>query len=95
MFDIEAVILTIAPELLLACAGLVGVLAGAMLASAIGFFGGRLLGRSAVERFSGSRLEQLSKQTGINAGIVIVDLKDEQNKAKGTKVIISIPFESY
>ncbi len=41
------------------------------------------------------RLEQLKIQTGTDAGIEIIDLKDKNNNPKGTKVVISIPFESY
>ncbi len=39
------------------------------------------------------RLEQLSVQTSTNAGIEIIDLT-EKGKAKGTKVIVTIPFET-
>lgn len=39
------------------------------------------------------RLKQFSEQTNTNAGVKIVDLKKD-SKALGTKVIISIPFES-
>ncbi len=40
------------------------------------------------------RLEQFKIQTGSNAGVEIVDLKDENNNPVGTKVIVSIPFEA-
>jgi LytS/YehU family sensor histidine kinase len=40
------------------------------------------------------RLEQFKIQTGSNAGVDIVDLKDEQGNSVGTKVVVGIPFES-
>ena len=39
------------------------------------------------------RLEQFKLQTGLNAGVEIVDMKDPSGNPSGTKVIISIPFE--
>ena len=41
------------------------------------------------------RLEQLKSNTGQESGIKIVDLIDTDNNATGTKVIITIPFETY
>jgi sensor histidine kinase YesM len=41
------------------------------------------------------RLEQLKNQTGLNAGIEIIDLKDNSGVPTGTRVILSIPFETY
>lgn len=40
------------------------------------------------------RLEQFKLQTGSEAGVKIVDLKDEQGNAMGTKVIVGIPYEA-
>ena len=51
------------------------LLAGAMLASAIGFLGGRLLGRSAVERLSGSGLEKLSKRLAKRGTVAVAVLR--------------------
>ena len=41
------------------------------------------------------RLEQFKNQTGMAAGIDIVDLKDNKNNPSGTKVIISLPYETF
>jgi phospholipase D1/2 len=49
------------------------VLSGAILASAIGFAGGQLLGRGAVARLAGSRLGRLSKRLA-DRGIITVAL---------------------
>lgn len=51
------------------------VLAGALLASAIGFLGGRLLGRSAIERMSGSQLEYLSKRLAKRGTVAVAFLR--------------------
>jgi phosphatidylserine/phosphatidylglycerophosphate/cardiolipin synthase-like enzyme/uncharacterized membrane protein YdjX (TVP38/TMEM64 family) len=50
-------------------------LTGAMLSSAIGFLGGRLAGRRAIERLSGSRLEQLSKRLARRGTIAVAILR--------------------
>ena len=42
-----------------------------------------------------SNREQLKIQSGHDAGVEIIDLKDEKGKPTGTKVIVSIPFEMY
>jgi ligand-binding sensor domain-containing protein len=39
------------------------------------------------------RLDQISKEAGIESGFKIHDLKDENNIPSGTKVIITIPYE--
>jgi len=49
------------------------VISGALLASAAGFFIGRWLGRGAIERLSGSRVENLSKRLATR-GVVAVAL---------------------
>ncbi len=51
------------------------VLAGAMGASAIGFFGGRLLGHGLLERLSGSRAEQLSKRLAKRGTVAVAILR--------------------
>ena len=51
------------------------VLAGAMGASAIGFFGGRFLGRGLPERLSGSRIEQLSKRLAKRGTVAVAILR--------------------
>lgn len=39
------------------------------------------------------RLEQFKLQTGVNAGVEILDLKDENESPAGTKVVVAVPFE--
>ena len=51
------------------------VLAGAMGASAIGFMGGRLLGRSAIERVSGSRIAHLSRRLAKRGTVAVAILR--------------------
>ncbi len=51
------------------------VLVGAMGASAIGFFGGKFLGHGAIERLSGSRLEQLSKRLAKRGTVAVAILR--------------------
>ncbi len=51
------------------------VLAGAMGASAIGFLGGRLLGKASIERVSGSRIEQLSKRLAKRGTVAVAILR--------------------
>jgi len=51
------------------------VMTGAMLASAIGFFGGRFIGRSAIERLSGSRIEQLSQRLAERGTVAVAVLR--------------------
>ncbi|MFA5633255.1 MAG: phospholipase D-like domain-containing protein [Porticoccaceae bacterium] len=51
------------------------VLTGAMGASAIGFFGGRLLGHGLLKRLSGSRIEQLSKRLTKRGTIAVAILR--------------------
>jgi uncharacterized membrane protein YdjX (TVP38/TMEM64 family) len=51
------------------------VLAGAMGASAIGFFGGKLLGHGAIERLSGSRVEHLSKRLAQRGTVAVAILR--------------------
>ncbi len=51
------------------------VMAGAFLASAIGFFIGRWLGRGAIERLSGSRVEQLSKRLAKRGTVAVAILR--------------------
>jgi LytS/YehU family sensor histidine kinase len=41
------------------------------------------------------RLEQLKILTGFEAGYEIIDLMDDNSNPAGTKVVISIPFETY
>ena len=51
------------------------VMVGALLAAAIGFFGGRLVGRDAIERLSGSRVEQLSKRLAKRGTVAVALLR--------------------
>ncbi len=51
------------------------VLAGAMGASAIGFLSGRVLSSGAIERLSGSRLEQLSKRIAKRGTVAVAVLR--------------------
>jgi len=51
------------------------VLAGAMGASAIGFFGGRFLGHGLLERMSDSRIEQLSKRLAKRGTVAVAILR--------------------
>ena len=51
------------------------VLSGAMIASAVGFLGGRLLGRGVLERLSGSRFEQLSKRIAKRGTVAVAILR--------------------
>lgn len=51
------------------------VMIGALSSSAIGFFGGRLLGRDIVERWSGSSLEQLSKRLAKRGTLAVAILR--------------------
>jgi phospholipase D1/2 len=51
------------------------VMTGAMLASAIGFFGGRFIGRSAIERLSGSRIEQFSQRLAERGTVAVAVLR--------------------
>lgn len=51
------------------------ILAGALLASAIGFLGGRLIGRDAIERMNGSSIEQLSKRLAKRGTIAVAVLR--------------------
>ena len=54
---------------------LVYVMAGALGASAVGFLGGRLLGREIVERWSGSGVEQLSKRLAERGTVAVAILR--------------------
>jgi phosphatidylserine/phosphatidylglycerophosphate/cardiolipin synthase-like enzyme/uncharacterized membrane protein YdjX (TVP38/TMEM64 family) len=54
---------------------LIYVMAGALGASAIGFFGGRLLGRDIVERWSGSGVKQLSKRLAERGTVAVAILR--------------------
>jgi uncharacterized membrane protein YdjX (TVP38/TMEM64 family) len=51
------------------------VLGGALLGSAIGFIGGRVMSRGALERISGSRLGQLSRQLAKRGTIAVAVLR--------------------
>lgn len=51
------------------------VMTGAMLASAIGFLGGRFIGRSAIERLSGSRVEHLSRRLAERGTVAVAVLR--------------------
>jgi uncharacterized membrane protein YdjX (TVP38/TMEM64 family) len=51
------------------------VLGGALLGSAIGFIGGRVVSRSALERIRGSRLGQLSRQLAKRGTIAVAVLR--------------------
>jgi phosphatidylserine/phosphatidylglycerophosphate/cardiolipin synthase-like enzyme/uncharacterized membrane protein YdjX (TVP38/TMEM64 family) len=51
------------------------VMTGALTASAIGFWSGRLLGRSALERFGGSRVQQLSKRLAKRGAVAVAVLR--------------------
>jgi len=51
------------------------VLAGAMGASAIGFFGGRVFGHGLLERLSGSRVTQLSKRLAKRGTVAVAILR--------------------
>ena len=51
------------------------VMFGALAASAIGFLGGRLLGRDIVERWSGSGIEQLSKRLAKRGTVAVAILR--------------------
>jgi uncharacterized membrane protein YdjX (TVP38/TMEM64 family) len=51
------------------------VMIGALGASAIGFLGGRLLGRDIVERWSGSGIEQLSKRLAKRGTVAVAILR--------------------
>jgi phospholipase D1/2 len=51
------------------------VMLGALGASAIGFLGGRLLGRDIVERWSGSGVEQLSKRLAKRGTVAVAILR--------------------
>jgi phosphatidylserine/phosphatidylglycerophosphate/cardiolipin synthase-like enzyme/membrane protein DedA with SNARE-associated domain len=51
------------------------VLAGALVGSAIGFIGGRVMSRGALERISGSRLGQLSRQLAKRGTIAVAVLR--------------------
>lgn len=51
------------------------VMAGAMLAAAIGFFAGRLMGRAVIERLDGSRFEQLSRRLAERGTIAVAVLR--------------------
>lgn len=51
------------------------VMAGAMVASAIGFFGGRYLGRGTIERLSGSRIENLSQRLAKRGTVAVAVLR--------------------
>jgi phosphatidylserine/phosphatidylglycerophosphate/cardiolipin synthase-like enzyme/uncharacterized membrane protein YdjX (TVP38/TMEM64 family) len=51
------------------------VMMGALGASAIGFLGGRLLGRDLVERWSGSGVEQLSKRLAKRGTVAVAILR--------------------
>jgi uncharacterized membrane protein YdjX (TVP38/TMEM64 family) len=51
------------------------VMLGALGASAIGFLGGRLLGRDIVERWSGSGIEQLSKRLARRGTVAVAILR--------------------
>ena len=51
------------------------VLAGAMGASAIGFFGGRILGKGSIERFGGSGIENLSKRLAERGTLAVAVLR--------------------
>jgi ligand-binding sensor domain-containing protein len=39
------------------------------------------------------RLEQFKLQTGVNAGVEIIDLKNENQSPAGTKVVVAVPYE--
>jgi phosphatidylserine/phosphatidylglycerophosphate/cardiolipin synthase-like enzyme/uncharacterized membrane protein YdjX (TVP38/TMEM64 family) len=51
------------------------VMTGALAASAIGFLGGRLLGRDIVERWSGSTIDQLSKRLASRGTVAVAILR--------------------
>lgn len=51
------------------------VMVGALVASAIGFMGGRLLGRGTVERLSGPRVEQISKRLAKRGTLAVAILR--------------------
>jgi phosphatidylserine/phosphatidylglycerophosphate/cardiolipin synthase-like enzyme/uncharacterized membrane protein YdjX (TVP38/TMEM64 family) len=51
------------------------VMTGAMLAAAIGFLGGRLIGRRAIERLSGARVDQLSKRLAKRGTVAVAVLR--------------------
>jgi uncharacterized membrane protein YdjX (TVP38/TMEM64 family) len=51
------------------------VLAGAMGAAAIGFFGGRFLGEGTIERLSGSGIENLSKRLAERGTVAVAVLR--------------------
>jgi len=51
------------------------VMTGAMVASAIGYFGGRFIGRSAIERLSGSRIEQFSQRLAERGTVAVAVLR--------------------
>jgi phosphatidylserine/phosphatidylglycerophosphate/cardiolipin synthase-like enzyme/uncharacterized membrane protein YdjX (TVP38/TMEM64 family) len=51
------------------------VMLGALGASAIGFLGGRLLGRDIIERWSGSGIEQLSKRLAKRGTVAVAILR--------------------
>jgi phosphatidylserine/phosphatidylglycerophosphate/cardiolipin synthase-like enzyme/uncharacterized membrane protein YdjX (TVP38/TMEM64 family) len=51
------------------------VLGGALVASALGFIGGRVVSRDAIERLSGSRLGQLSKQLAKRGTVAVAVLR--------------------
>ncbi len=55
--------------------GFIYVLGGALLGSAIGFIGGRVMSRGALERISGSRLGQLSRQLAKRGTIAVAVLR--------------------
>jgi uncharacterized membrane protein YdjX (TVP38/TMEM64 family) len=51
------------------------VMTGAMAASAIGFLGGRFLGKGVIERISGSNIEKLSKRLGERGTVAVALLR--------------------
>ena len=51
------------------------VLAGALTASAIGFLGGRILGRDLIERISGGKIDQLSKRLAKRGTVAVAALR--------------------
>jgi phosphatidylserine/phosphatidylglycerophosphate/cardiolipin synthase-like enzyme/uncharacterized membrane protein YdjX (TVP38/TMEM64 family) len=51
------------------------IFAAALLSSALGFAGGQLLGRGAIERLSGSRLQQLSKRLAERGTVAVALLR--------------------
>jgi phospholipase D1/2 len=51
------------------------VMTGAMLASAIGYFGGRFIGRPAIDRLSGSRVEQFSQRLAERGTVAVAVLR--------------------